>query len=108
MMFLTEGPQNNLDISGYDPAEIIAAFYNAGKAFGNSAIQPNYNSRHVMTVGEARILYDAAPDLDKSFDFVRGRLLKIRFEGDKLIAVNHDRAYAAGHASGILGKLVKK
>lgn len=107
-MFTAESPENKLDVSGYDPAEVIAAFYNAGRAFGNSRYSPGYDPDHVMTTEEARELYEAAPTQDKAFDFVRGRLLKIRFEGDELIAVNHDRAYSAGDAKGILATLVKK
>lgn len=62
-------------------AAILASLYNKAMCPGNMALIA-YHPDHIMTTAEAQTLLDATPSL--YFDYIRGRVLKVRLSGDFL------------------------
>jgi len=68
-----------LDIGGLDKAEVLMALYNRARTHGNGFMR--YEPKP-MTVEEARAIIAANPFL--SFDYVKGRVLKVDLRGNEV------------------------
>ncbi len=88
-----------MDISGLDKAEVLAALYNQAKAQGMGFLQ---HTPEDMTTEDARELLSK----DTYFDYVQGRVMKIRLDGDELntFLYNRDNGYQAAEA--VLERLI--
>jgi len=92
---------DSIDISGLKKADVLAALFNNSKQQGlgflNSSGQTNIDSE------EAQQIIDES-GLD--FDYLRGRVMKINLEGDKLQIRLYDRDNGEGAAAIALAALV--
>ncbi len=68
-----------IDISGVDSAELLATLYNGAQPFGFGFNQFEPGD---MTRDEAQALLDSG---QKEFDYLKGRLMKVKFTGDNLL-----------------------
>lgn len=66
-----------VDIKGLDKAEILAALFNASRPLGLGFLQ---SYQEEMTVSEAQELLEKS----YSFDYVRGRVMKINLSTNEL------------------------
>lgn len=72
--------EGDIDITGIDKAELLAALYNGTRALGLGMI---HDRRAGMTADDASFYLrtDGEPD---RFDYVAGRPIKVEFNGDTL------------------------
>ena len=89
-----------MDILGLDKAEVLAALYNQAKAQGMGFL---HHVPEDMTIENARELLSR----DTYFDYVQGRVMKIRLDRDELdtFLYNRDNGYNAAEA--IIERLIK-
>ena len=87
---------NDIDISGMDKAELLVKLFNASKPQGMGFLQPHASE---MTIEEARDLLKE----QTYFDYVRGRVTKIKLSGDTLNPALYDRDNGQGAAARALG-----
>lgn len=84
---------NIVDITGLDPAEVLAALYNASKPMGKGFF--NYDPKP-MTVGEANQLMLSM----KYFDYIYDRVIKIGITSESkeidVLLYNRDNGENAG------------
>lgn len=99
---------NELDITGIDRAELLAALFNGTSPLGMGAFRPS--AHEPMTVEQAREVvqaYGGAKNLH--FDYVRGRSIKVWFLGNTLSRVDlYDRDAGIGKCSEIVQQLREK
>lgn len=97
---------NVLDITGIDHAELLAVLYNEAFPLGLGFL---HASHQPMSLDEAREHIDEAERNNYRFDYVKGRPLKVRFSGDRLIgALLYDRDQGEGHCKRIVDRLRAK
>ncbi len=90
-----------IDIKGLDKAEILAALYNnpvpqgLGKFFADDKR---------MTTEEARSLLKE----QTYFDYVKGRVMKVRLEGDTLDTRLYNRDLGVGAAERVIASIRKR
>lgn len=88
-----------MDISKLNKAEVLAALYNNAKVQGMGIFQAQSGN---MITSEAQSLLDDSSD--KYFDYLKGRVMKIRIEDDlKTWLYNRDNGDNA--AENVLSKL---
>lgn len=86
------------DLVGHDRAELFARLYNASCPQGLGILEYDPVS---MTCEEARALIDTGKTW---FDYVKGRVMKVRLDGNQLDARLFDQHYGLGMAAAIIGK----
>lgn len=87
-----ETPKNCIDITGKDKAEILAALYNNSRQQGMGLLNPN---------GKVDMTRDQATEILKEqsyFDYLNGRVMKIRLKEDYLDPRLYDRDNGQGAA----------
>ena len=93
----------DLDISGLDKAELLRRLFNASRPLGLGALQP-YEAE--MSHEEAQELCDEYAKLNARFDYIRGRVIKVKFEGVSLkCAWLYDRDNGMGRCAAIVSQL---
>lgn len=85
------------DLVGRDKAELFAKLYNASRPQGLGMLEYDPSS---MTYEEARDLIESGKTW---FDYVKGRVMKVKFVGNTLDATLFDQHYGAGLAAAIIG-----
>ena len=92
---------SNLNIAGFDKAEVLAALFNNSRAQGMGTLAAGANER--MTPAIAQNVIDATPRL--YFDYVQGRVLKVDLSGNWLNPYLYDRDIGEGAAARALAPL---
>ncbi len=87
-------------IAGLNKAQVLTALYNAARPLGMGFLQ---YSPEPMTEEEAQKLLDATPDA--SFDYLKGRVMKISLAQDEIDGWAYDRDNGAGSVERIIGVL---
>ena len=82
-----------MDISHLNKAEVLAALYNHSKQQGRGFIHSR--GREPMTTEEARGMLDTGQTY---FDYVHGRILKVRLDGDDMNTQLYNRDNGVGAA----------
>ena len=90
-----------MDIKGLNKAEVLAALYNASKVQGMGLFQTDFKE---MTTEEADQMLKESDD--KFFDYVKGKVMKVRIEGDEIDTRNYNRDNGEGAAERALSKLL--
>jgi hypothetical protein len=83
----------HIDISGINKADLLAGLYNASKPQGLGYI---HSTNTTMTTDEAQKIIDTE---GLSFDYLRGRVMKINLEGDAMNPAFYDRDNGEGAAA---------
>ncbi len=81
----------NIDIKGLDKAELLAALYNNSKPLGLGFLSADAKP---MTKEQAQQQYG-----DGSYDYLNGRVMKIRISGDTMDPWGYDRDNGEGAAA---------
>ncbi len=84
-----------IDLKGLDKAAVLAALYNASKAQGMGWI---HFTPETMTVSEAREILDEYLKNNWTFDYLKGRVMKVDLSKDDLSFQLYDRDNGAGAA----------
>lgn len=92
---------NQIDISGMDKAEVLAALYNASRPQGLGFIHARPEA---MTAEQARTLLGQTT----YFDYLQGRVMKVELGGDKLDPWGYDRDLGKGAAARAIAHLRKE
>ena len=82
----------NISIAGLDKAEVLCVLYNRAQTQGMG----------VLAFKPGDMLLDEAKELLKTqsyFDYVKGRVMKVRIEGDELNPRLYDRDNGQGAAA---------
>jgi hypothetical protein len=90
-----------IDISGFDKAEVLAALYNASRPLGLGML---HYEPAPMTTAEAQKLLDEYT----YFDYLKGRVMKVELGGDSLDPWGYDRNNGQGAVQRVLSKLQPK
>jgi len=93
--------QGNISTAGIDKGKLLAALYNASKPQGMGFM--HYNPEP-MTAEEARALLAD----NTYFDYLKGRVMKVRIEGDELNPRLYDRDNGQGAAAYVIEQLRAK
>lgn len=93
-----------IDISGMDKGEVLAALYNASKPQGMGFL---HFDPKPMTAEEGRALIEETKPRN-SFDYLKGRVMKVNLGGDQLDPWGFDRDNGEGAASRALAKVQKQ
>lgn len=91
-----------MDITGLDKAEILAALFNNSKQQGMGFLDSRGSNK--MTVEHAREILET----EDSFDYLYGRVMKIRLRGDEFDPWLYDRDNGAGAAERVIEDLRQK
>jgi hypothetical protein len=94
-----------VDITGLDKAEVLAALYNASKVQGMGVMQAVLGD---MTAEKAREVIASRGDDHGNkgyFDYLFGRVLKVNISGDSFDPRGYDRDVGQGAASRAISKL---
>lgn len=89
-----------MKIEGLNKAEVLAALYNNAKVQGMGFLQADNKQ---MTTEEAKTILDESDD--KYFDYLKGRVMKIRIAGDEIDTRLYNRDNGNGAAERVIGKL---
>ncbi len=84
-----------IDLKGLDKAAVLAALYNASKAQGMGWI---HFTPKTMTVPEAREILDEYLENNWTFDYLKGRVMKVDLSKDDLSFWLYDRDNGEGAA----------
>ena len=87
-----------LDISGIDKAELLAALYNRSRPQGLGFLQASPKD---MTKEEAAELLQH----QTYFDYLHGRVMKVSLKGDSLDPYLYDRDLGCGAAARVVASL---
>lgn len=93
-----------IDIKGLNRAEVLAALYNEASPGGAQRMSWMQWQPGNMTVAEAES-HLASILADDWIDYLGGRALKIKFEGDQLEDRLYDREYGDAKAHWVVMKL---
>lgn len=88
----------NISIAGLDKAAVLAALYNSARTQGMGFM---HYSPEPMELEEARELLAAR----SYFDYVKGRVMKVKIDGDSLNSRLYDRDNGEGRAAEIIAGL---
>lgn len=88
-----------MDISNLNKSEILAALFNNSKSLGMGFL--HYKPDHVMTTEEAEGLLAQS----EYFDYLEGRVMKIKLEGDAFDTFLYNRDNGDGAAERIIAAL---
>ncbi len=89
-----------MKIEGLNKAEVLAALYNNAQVQGMGFLQADNKQ---MTTEEAKTILDESDD--KYFDYLKGRVMKIRIAGDEIDTRLYNRDNGDGAAERVIGKL---
>jgi hypothetical protein len=89
-----------MKIEGLNKAEVLATLYNNAKVQGMGFLQADNKQ---MTTEEAKTILDESDD--KYFDYLKGRVMKIRIAGDEIDTRLYNRDNGDGAAERVIGKL---
>lgn len=95
--------ETSIDISKKDKAEVLAALYNGSSPQGMGIF--HYDSA-LMTKEEAAKFLENTPD--KSFDYLKGRVMKINLHDDILKTTLYNQDVGKGMAELIITELPDK
>ncbi|MEU2996832.1 hypothetical protein ABZ684_04545 [Streptomyces sp. NPDC006995] len=90
-----------VDITGLDPAAVLAALYNASRQQGRGFLNPH--GREPMTVETAAHLLASTPD--SYFDYVNGRVMKVDLSGIQVDVALYDRDNGDGAGAAVINSL---
>lgn len=90
-----------ISIANLDPAAVLAALYNAARPLGMGML---HYTPEPMTTDEARELLEKT----QYFDYVKGRVMKVRINGDPLNPGLYDRDNGEGAAERAIAPLRKQ
>ncbi|MCC6598430.1 MAG: hypothetical protein IT559_06540 [Alphaproteobacteria bacterium] len=90
---------NEINITGMDKAELLAALYNNSKPLGLGFLQADPNP---MTRDEAA---EIIREQGLYFDYLKGRVMKINLEGDVLNPRGYDRDNGQGSVATVVSNL---
>lgn len=90
-----------MNIEGLDKAEVLAALYNGSQQQGMGFLQAR--GAEGMTVEQAR--KELANNEHGYFDYLYGRVMKIRLRGDELNSALYNRDNGQGAAEAIIEDL---
>ncbi len=93
--------EHQIDISGMDKAEILAALYNGSFQQGMGKLHER--GRDSLSKEEAKELLNES----SYFDYLHGRIMKIDLKGDKLKTSGYNRDVGEGAAERIIEGLRK-
>lgn len=96
-----ENPMSYVDITGLDPAAVLAALYNASRQQGFGLLDPH--GREPMTVETAAHLLAATPDC--YFDYVNGRVVKVDLSDTRVDVGLYDRDNGDGAGAAVIDSL---
>ena len=108
---------NEVDIRGLDKAELLAALYNNSQPMGMGFLQAREGemapekAREILGVGDgsARLFPKSnAGRREMCFDYLYGRPLKVRLDGDVLRTALYNRDNGLGAAERIVSELRAK
>ncbi|MFF7966699.1 hypothetical protein ACFZC3_15195 [Streptomyces sp. NPDC007903] len=91
-----------IDIAGLDKAAVLAALYNASRPLGLGFLNPA--SSMPMTTEEAAVVLEKAGDAPY-FDYLQGRVMKIRLRGDEVDPHLYDRDNGPGACAAAISAL---
>ena len=94
-----------MDITGIDKAEILAALYNAARPLGLGVL---HFTPEDMTVEDARtMISDYQEDFrgELYFDYVKGRVMKIRLDSNDLETWLYNRDNGDGAAERVIERI---
>jgi len=98
---------SELDITGIDHADLLAALFNGTAPLGLGNFQPG--AHEAMTIEQAREIVTAQESEKIRFDYVRGRPIKVRFNGNTLEnPALYDRDAGTGRCAEIVQALREK
>jgi hypothetical protein len=89
-----------MKITGLNHAEVLAALYNSARVQGMGFLQADNKK---MTTNEAQAILDESSD--KYFDYLKGRVVKIKIAGDEIDTRLYNRDNGDGAAERIISKL---
>ena len=89
-----------MKIEGLNKAEVLATLYNNAKVQGLGFLQADGKQ---MTTEEAKTILDESDD--KYFDYLKGRVMKIRIAGDEIDTRLYNRDNGDGAAERVISKL---
>jgi hypothetical protein len=98
-------PVGEIDISRLNKAEVLSALFNASKQQGMGIFHTRGASG--MTVAQAQEELDALGD-DPYFDYLHGRIMKVRLRGPTMRVWAYDRDNGPGAAERALAPLIAK
>lgn len=87
-----------INIKGIDKAELLAALYNAAQPLGMGFV--HYDPQP-MAADEAREILKR----QTSFDYLKGRVMKVNLAGDSMLIDLYDRDNGDGKAERIINSL---
>jgi len=90
---------NKVDISGLDKAAVLAALYNRARTQGLGML---HYTPEDMTVEEAKEILDAG---ETYFDYLKGRVMKVRLRGDSFDSFLYNRDNGPGAAEAVIEEL---
>lgn len=93
--------EGNISIAGLDHADVLAALYNGAKCQGMGFL---HYTPELMKREEAAEMLKATT----YFDYVKGRVMKVRIEGDELSPRLYDRDNGEGAAAAVIEALRAK
>ncbi|MFJ6841415.1 hypothetical protein ACIQRE_01960 [Streptomyces griseoluteus] len=91
-----------VNIAGLDKAAVLAALYNASRPLGLGFLNPA--SGLSMTTEQAALVLEEAGDAPY-FDYLRGRVMKIRLRGDEVDPALYDRDNGPGACAAAISAL---
>ena len=108
-----------IDIAGLDKAEVLAALYSRAKPQGMGFIHyepgdmPIEEARELLRTGDDRFqmanaIFDGHNITQTSFDYLKGRVMKVNIGGDSLNESLYDRDNGDGAAAAALAPLLAK
>jgi hypothetical protein len=87
-----------VSIAGLDPADVLAALYNASHPLGMGFLQ--YDPEAMSNEEATQLLKQT-----RSFDYLKGRVMKVSFGSDALEAKWYDRHNGQGTAQRVIDEL---
>jgi len=90
-----------VDISGLDPAAVLAALYNASQQQGLGFLNPR--GQQPMTVEDAAAALAVTPH--RYFDYLHGRVMKVELTGVQIDVRLYDRDNGEGAGAAAIARL---
>jgi hypothetical protein len=91
---------DTISIAGLDKAEVLAALYNSARAQGLGLL--HYKPEPMAAIEARELLKE-----QKYFDYLKGRVMKVRIDGDELSTRLYDRDNGFGAAEAAIAPLRK-
>lgn len=85
-----------IEITGLSKADVLAALFNNAKTVGNGYLSAGFSFGNMTSEQAQEIIDRRHPEM--YFDYVKGRPLKVKLEGDFFDETLYDRDNGAGLA----------